>query len=196
MNKGDLTRQRIIAQAAPLFNQRGFAGCSMQDIMQVTGLEKGGIYRHFTSKEDLAVAALRYSLRRAVEARLTPLTQPAAALDRLRHAIHRFVEVPSPIAGGCPLMNTAIDADDGNPALLNLARDTLKTWKRRLERIVRIGIRAGEIIPDTDPRRIANLIIATLEGALLIARLEGSRTALHDARATLDTMLSTLQCGN
>ena len=54
MRKGELTRQRIIAQAAPIFNQRGFAGCSMQDLMEATGLEKGGLYRHFSGKEELA----------------------------------------------------------------------------------------------------------------------------------------------
>ena len=54
MSKGQLTRQRIIAQAAPLFNQRGYEGCSINDVMAATGLEKGGIYRHFESKEELA----------------------------------------------------------------------------------------------------------------------------------------------
>ncbi len=90
-------------------------------------------------------------------------------------------------------MNAAIDSDDGNPALLHLARETLKTWKRRVERIVRAGIRDGEIKPETDPRCIANLMIATLEGALLISRLEGTRTALRDARDTLETTLTALQ---
>ena len=50
MNKGEMTRQRIIEESAPIFNQRGYAGCSMQDVMEATGLEKGGIYRHFESK--------------------------------------------------------------------------------------------------------------------------------------------------
>ena len=65
MGKGELTRERIIAQAAPLFNQRGFAGCSMQDVMEATGLEKGGLYRHFSSKEELAAEAFRYAVARA-----------------------------------------------------------------------------------------------------------------------------------
>jgi AcrR family transcriptional regulator len=43
MGKGQETRQRIIEQAAPLFNQGGMAGCSMQDILRATGLKKGGL---------------------------------------------------------------------------------------------------------------------------------------------------------
>ena len=61
MRKGAATRPRIIAQAAPVFNQRGFSGCSMQDLMDATGLEKGGIYRHFESKEELAAEAFDYA---------------------------------------------------------------------------------------------------------------------------------------
>jgi AcrR family transcriptional regulator len=45
MTKEEITRRTIIAKAAPLFNRLGYAGCSMQDIMAATGLEKGGLYR-------------------------------------------------------------------------------------------------------------------------------------------------------
>ncbi len=62
MRKGEATRQRIIAEAAPIFNQRGFDGCSMQDLMTATGLEKGGLYRHFSNKEELASEAFRFAL--------------------------------------------------------------------------------------------------------------------------------------
>ena len=57
MSKGDQTRERIIAKAAELFNQRGLEGTSMADLMEATGLEKGGIYRHFPSKEAVAAEA-------------------------------------------------------------------------------------------------------------------------------------------
>ena len=57
MSKGEQTRQSIVEKAAPLFNQRGFEGCSMTAIMEATGLEKGGIYRHFDSKAQLASEA-------------------------------------------------------------------------------------------------------------------------------------------
>jgi hypothetical protein len=86
-------------------------------------------------------------------------------------------------------MNTAIDADDGNPVLRELARQGIEDWKRRLAEIAREGIAAGEIRAGTEPRRIANAMIATLEGALMISRLERSKQALVDARATLDAML-------
>lgn len=195
MSKGADTRQRIVEQAAPIFNRRGYAGASMQDVMEATGLEKGGLYRHFSSKEELAAEAFRYALANAVKMRTEKLEGVRGAIPRLRFVIERFVETPSGLPGGCPLMNTAIDADDGNPVLRELALTGIEDWKWRLAEIVRDGIQAGEIRPETAPRRIANAVIAGLEGALMISRLEGTRQALVDARATLDTMLDGIAVG-
>ena len=193
MRKGEATRQRIIAEAAPIFNQRGFDGCSMQDLMTATGLEKGGLYRHFANKEDLAAEAFRYALAQNVKVRTEHLDEIPNSLDKLKRVVHLFVELPSAIPGGCPLMNTAIDADDGNPALRDLARKGVQDWRARIVHIVETGIRDGEIRRSTDPRRIANTLIATLEGALMISRLENNRNALRDAQTTLDALLTTLE---
>lgn len=189
MRKGELTRQRIVEAAAPIFNQRGFAGCSMQDLMEATGLEKGGLYRHFNSKEELAAEAFTFALSQAVKIRTGDVGHIPGAVEKLRYIVERFVETPSPMQGGCPLMNTAIDADDGNPVLRDLAAKGIRNWKSRLEKMVEEGLRRGEIRTGTQPRRIANTLIATLEGALMISRLEGSRAALKDARETLEEML-------
>ena len=193
MRKGEATRQRIIAEAAPIFNQRGFDGCSMQDLMTATGLEKGGLYRHFANKEDLAAEAFRYALAQNVKIRTEHLDEIPNSIDKLKRAVHLFVELPSAIPGGCPLMNTAIDADDGTPALRDLARKGIQDWRARLIHILETGIKAGEIRRSTDPRRIANTLIATLEGALMISRLENNRSALRDAQTTLETLLTTLE---
>jgi TetR/AcrR family transcriptional regulator, transcriptional repressor for nem operon len=192
MRKGEITRQKIIMRSAPIFNQRGYAGCSMQDVMEATGLGKGGLYRHFSNKEELAAEVFRYSLSRTVKLRTDHLDQSRGAVALLRSFVKRFVETTSPVRGGCPLLNTAVDADDGNPVLRGLAREGFRDWRERLARIVTEGIRSGGIRAGTNPRRVANTMIATLEGALMMSRLEGNRTALKDAQAELDGMLDRL----
>jgi hypothetical protein len=106
--------------------------------------------------------------------------------------VDRFVTVPSPLPGGCPLLNAAIDTDDGNPALRTLVQDALAKWKARIRKVVQQGIADGQINRSVDPQSIANLIISTLEGALMITRLEGNRRALQDAQASLDLHLAVL----
>ena len=62
MRKGERTRQEIIRRAAPVFNQKGYDGAALSDLMGATGLEKGGIYRHFASKQALAAEAFDYAV--------------------------------------------------------------------------------------------------------------------------------------
>src|SRR5690348_9978766 len=114
MTKGDQTRQRIVSEAAALFNKQGFAGSSMSDLMEATGLEKGGIYRHFTCKEELAAEAFDCAWQAASDVRMHDLDSVSDSVDRLKRFIANFVERRSPVPGGCPLLNTAVEADDGN----------------------------------------------------------------------------------
>jgi TetR/AcrR family transcriptional regulator, transcriptional repressor for nem operon len=188
-SKGETTRQMIVAAAAPIFNRRGYEGTSMQDVMEATGLEKGGLYRHFSGKEELAAEALRYSLKQSVKIRTEHVDGGHGSLALLKSLVKRFVEKPSSMPGGCPLMNTAIDSDDGNPTLRGLAHEALSDWRTRLIKVVSDGIRDGEIKTATVPREIANTIIAALEGALMISRLDGNRVALADARKSLEILL-------
>ena len=194
MSKGELTRQRIVELAAPIFNQHGYAGCSMQDVMEATGLEKGGLYRHFDSKEELAAEAFRFALKNSVKIRTEGLESTPNSLDKLRCIVRSFVEVPSPLPGGCPLMNTAIDSDDGNVVLRRLVLDAISDWKTRVATIVADGIRRREIRKAVEPRRVANTLIAALEGALMISRLEKDRTALQDVARSLEAVLQDIAC--
>ena len=84
-----------------------------------------------------------------------------------------------------------MDADDGNPLLRDHARKALKEWQNQIESMIAEGIRSGEIRPGADRRKAANLIIASLEGALMIARLEKNDHALKDAAAHLHDYIET-----
>jgi AcrR family transcriptional regulator len=192
MKKGDLTRQRIIAMAAPIFNRRGFNGCAMQDVMDATGLEKGGLYRHFSSKEELAAEVFRYSIDQSTKTRTDGLDHIAGSLPRLAWIIRRFVDQPGPVPGGCPLLNTAVDADDGNPILRKLARKAFADWKRRLAAIIVKGVKDGEIRRGTNPNQLANTIIAALEGGLVLSRIHGSREPLRNVQASLAVLLDSV----
>ncbi len=192
MGKGEKTRQRIIEQAAPLFNRGGLAGCSTQDILDATGLKKGGLYRHFSSKQELAAECLKYSLALVFQARSGNADHIPNAIDKLHYLVDRFVSTPSPLKGGCPLMNAAVDSDDGDPQLRRISQAALRAWRSRLLQILKDGIERGEVARGTDPVRIANNVIAILEGSLLISRLERTSSALEDARLQLDSLLDGL----
>ena len=188
MSKGDQTRQRIIAEAAAIFNQRGYEGCSIQSIMEATGLEKGGIYRHFESKEELAAEAFDYAWTVASTKRRQNLQTIPNQADRLKQHIANFV-TRTGLPGGCPLLNTAVDADNGNPVLRDRVRKALRNWKSMLRDILEDGIKVGTIRPGIDPCAAANRIVGGLEGAMLISRIERNDQALRQALQDLDTYI-------
>jgi len=189
MTKGEQTRKKIVAAAAPIFNQRGYEGSSLNHLMEATGLKKGGIYRHFSSKEELAAEAFDYTWEAAWSARLLHLDEKANGIEKLKQLIANFVEYRSPVAGGCPILNTAIDADDGNPVLRARVVKALRSWVTRLQSIVKQAARRGETRPGVDSKTVATLIVASLEGALMISRLERNDDALRRVQQHLNRYL-------
>ena len=189
MSKGDETRERILSEAAALFNQHGFEGGSLSELMKATGLEKGGIYRHFSSKEELAAEAFDYAWKVAIETRMRDLESIPNSVDKLKHYIANFVVRRSSVPGGCPLLNTAIDTDDGNPVLRERALKALRDWRDRLAAIISAGIKRKEIRRDTDAPKLATLIISSLEGALMMSRLERNPGALQAIQNYLEKYL-------
>ena len=173
MGKGEETRERILARSAQLFNRQGYAGASLTDIMRETGLEKGGIYNHFTSKEQLALEAFDYAYELVRQRVRRALAGKFNAIERLLAIVSVFqseVDDP-PVAGGCPILNTAIEADDANEVLRDRARNAMDDWRDTIHRIINRGIERGEVRPTIDPDEVASLLIATLEGALMLSNL-------------------------
>ena len=189
MTKGEQTRRKIVEAAAPIFNKRGYEGSSLSDLMDATGLKKGGIYRHFSSKEELAAEAFDYTWETAWNARLLHVDEKANGIEKLKQLIANFVEHRSPVAGGSPILNTAIDADDGNPVLRTHVSKALRSWLSRLQTIVDQAQARGETQPGVHLQAVATLIVASLEGALMMSRIQRNDDALRRVQAHLNRYL-------
>jgi len=183
MTKGQQTRQHIIQQAATLFNQRGYIGSSISDVMQCTGLQKGGIYRHFQSKEQLALAAFDYAQQLNTSQLVAAVAAETDAVQKLLAFISAFhtLTLHPPVPGGCPVLNTIVDSDDGDPALRERVVAVVSGWEQLIERIVADGVAQGSLRRDIDPQAVATVLIATVEGGILLARAHRSPLYLQHA---------------
>jgi TetR/AcrR family transcriptional repressor of nem operon len=189
MTKGEQTRRKIVEAAAPIFNKRGYEGSSLSELMEATGLKKGGIYRHFSSKEQLAAEAFDYTWETAWNSRLQHVDEKASGIEKLKQLIANFVNHRSPVSGGCPILNTAIDADDGNPVLRAHVAKALRSWLSSLHTIVDQAQARGETQNGVDPQAVATLIVASLEGALMMSRIQRNDEALRRVQAHLNRYL-------
>lgn len=172
-SKGEQTRQNILEQAAQVFSIYGYAGTSLEALMQATHLTKGGIYNHFGSKEALAVEALDYAIKQMQTRFWEYLTNPHSSRARLLAVIQTFrssIDDPR-FAGGCILLNTAVEADDTNPALKIRAQQGIDDWRIYIARTIQKGMELGTIRPDTDAETVVSIMLATLEGAIMLSKL-------------------------
>jgi len=195
MSKGELTRERILARSAQLFNRQGYYGASLSDIMRETGLEKGGIYNHFASKEQLALESFDYAYGLVQLSMRKALTGKLNAIDRLYAIVTVFqaiVENPD-VPGGCPILNTAIEADDGNEALRSRAQSAMNNLRSTIHRIVNKGIERQEVRPGVDADEVASILIATLEGAVMLSNLYKDPIHMRRIAAHMERFIETLR---
>jgi TetR/AcrR family transcriptional regulator, transcriptional repressor for nem operon len=193
MSKGEATRKRIVARAANLLNMQGYLGTPVSEIMRVTGLQKGGIYRHFESRAALTLEAFEYAVDRMRDRLLDALKGKNTAKEKLfaLFEVIRNAAQEEAFRGGCPIMNLAVESDDADPELRNAARKAMSQLIGLFERIIAEGIKAGEFRAG-DARARATSIVASVEGAMLLSNLYKDRAYLETA---LDHLKRSVETG-
>ena len=181
MSKAQETKTRIIEQAATLFNQQGYTGTSVSDLMRATGLQKGGIYNHFHSKDELALEAFDFAVNCVQQKFMGALKGKRHAVDRLLALLSVYENILDnpPMQGGCPILNTAVESDDFHPALRARSQLAMDAWRDLIRRIVDKGIMRGEFHATVDSDTVATILIATIEGAVMLSKLYGDASHME-----------------
>lgn len=193
--KSGRTRRRIIEKAAPLINKKGAAGTSIAELTAATGLTKGGIYGNFKDKDELVLAVYDYhaeSLNRIFARELARASTPGEKLAACP-AVFRKLYAHTSAYGGCPIVNTATEADDTHPALCRRVAETVDALKNRLAGLIRRGIETGEIRPETDAQRTAGLILSLFEGGGILARVTGRDDFVTDAVDHIEALIADIR---
>lgn len=176
MTKAEQTRQYILEKTSPLFNKKGFDGTTLSDLEKTTGLTKGSLYGNFSGKEELASEAFRYSMVK-VKAMISQALEGAVSnrdqLEALLMFFAQYVFNP-PVAGGCPLLNSAVEADDYRLSMRKVVVEELMSVVSFIERLLKKGIQAGEFKKEIKPRELAFVFFCSIEGALMYSRAERS----------------------
>ena len=174
------TKQEIIEKASPVFNQYGIAGTRLDMLVEATGYQKGGIYNHFDSKEDLARVVYQYNLqllkdnyKEEVEKESTPNKKLLAYINGLKKSI-----IVPPVQGGCPLLNIAIESDDTDEINRLLVKDFINDWKNNLALILQEGIDKEVFRATINPTQEAFFIIASIEGSIMLGRAKRSTSLM------------------
>ncbi|MFB9864120.1 TetR/AcrR family transcriptional regulator [Rufibacter immobilis] len=190
-SKAEQTRHLIVERAAELFNRKGFAGTSYQDLMEATGVTKGCLYGHFGSKDELAVAAFEFAAQALIDRvgdAMAPYQKAGEKLRALLNFYRTYLSNPI-LAGGCPLLNTAVEADDNHPALHERVVKVLDRLHKGVRKIIALGQEQGEFNVMANSQQLATFFVATVEGGILLGKAYNSSEPLQTVLNQLERWL-------
>lgn len=195
MSKAERTRQFIIEKTAPIFNSKGYSGTSLTDIIDATGLTKGAIYGNFDNKDEVALAAFEYNFGNITNYIAIRIRERESAIQKLLvyPETHRQILKLPFLKGGCPVLNTSVDADDTHPMLKEKAINALNLWRSSVERIINKGIQTKEIKKNTNATEFAAILVSLTEGAVMQAKVSGKPTELNISMDFLEKMIHELK---
>jgi TetR/AcrR family transcriptional repressor of nem operon len=196
LSKAERTRRFIIETTAPIFNTKGYEGTSMSDITEATGLTKGSIYGNFENKEEVALAAFDYNHAIIKKTITDKIAQADSYHDKLMvyaTVYHSFTRRSGFIKGGCPILNTAIEADDTNPLLCAKAANAIQSWRNAIMNLIKAGVASGEFKHGLDHEQTALSIIALIEGGVMISKVTNTPANLDIVLKTVATLIDNLK---
>ena len=188
--KGERTRARLTAATATLLQRQGYHATGLAEIVAASGAPRGSLYFYFPGgKEALACAALAASgadWRLRIDAILDGAPDLGAAVTRVCNALAAVLEA-SGFEHGCPLATVALEAASTSDAVRATVAAHYAGW------IDSLGARLATLGIDAEvARRLARVSLATIEGALILAKVARSRQPLIEAGETLRSMISLL----
>jgi AcrR family transcriptional regulator len=191
LKKSARTRRFIIEKAAPIFNKKGYSGTSMYDLTEATGLTKGGIYGNFENKDEIAAAAFEYNSRHILDQIKVIVLSQKSSRDKL-FAITGFYRqylYEPELSGGCPLLNTAVEADDMYPNLRERVLRSLDYIRRSFIYIINEGIEQGEFNENVDPDHFATVFLGLIEGGIMQMKIYNKAKFLTDCLLQMDRLV-------
>lgn len=176
LTKAEKTKLFILETASPLYNEKGISGVSIDDVLEATKLTKGCIYGHFNGKEDLSEQVIEFSLKKISEKVGAIIAKGKTAKEKIFLYLDFYKNpIDTYIAGGCPIFNTAVEADDNFPAIKKKVAAVLVTSYKDISQILKEGIKDGEFSERLNADVFAFKMLSAVEGGLVLSRTMDSK---------------------
>lgn len=187
------SREAFLATAAELFRRQGYAATGLNQIVAEAKAPKGSLYFHFPGgKSELAAGALAHAgdaLAERMEAALATLPGAGEAIAAIAGGMANELR-RSNFERGCPLATVLLEQASADERIRAAGARALSRWHRafaaRLEREGLSGERAKEL---------ATVVLAAIEGGLLLARVRRDTVPLHRIGRELKRLIEREQEG-
>lgn len=192
MGKAERTKEFITEKTAPLFNQKGYAGTSLTDMTDATGLTKGSIYGNFEDKDDVALASFDHNMNKLIGQVRELQSTERSAKGKLTAfiTVYRNGLQSAVLKDGCPIINTGTEADDTHPQLKEKTSAALTRWHKSISAIIQQGKMQGEFKENINSNEFASLMIAMIEGGFTLSKISGDSSYLEQSLHQLDQLIT------
>jgi TetR/AcrR family transcriptional repressor of nem operon len=167
-------KEKVIKVATQLFHKKGYQATTVDEILEASEITKSNFYYHFRSKEELALQTLEIRMRE-FKAKVISSTLGETSLspkERLQRFYNRIIKFHRDLECkyGCPFGNPAIEMSDVNEKFRKRLRTFFKSWEKAIEECVEDGVTKGEFHRNINPKLVAGLILAQVEGAIMMVK--------------------------
>lgn len=189
--KAEKTTAFIIETVAPVFNKQGYIGTSMSDLTEATGLTKGAIYGNFENKEALALSAYEYNSK-LLKAKIDEiLGTEGSALEKVFALtdFYKGYDAFTQDMGGCPILNTGVDAEGNNRLLAAANREAIKEVEGKIALVLENGVKKNELKLPVTPLQFAKQMFTIIQGAVAMSTMTRDRKYLINTITYLDVLI-------
>jgi TetR/AcrR family transcriptional repressor of nem operon len=176
----------------------GYNRTSIDDVLRESGVGKGSFYHYFKSKEDLGYAILDQVVAAFLERTLDPcFSDPAVPpVARIRCFLDRLVATQRELncVGGCPLGNLASELSDVHEGFRARLAVIFSTWRDRMMQALGEAQERGEAAAECRPEFVAQFLVASLEGAILMTKVTKDIRVMEQCVGELKRYLSLYEC--
>lgn len=174
------TKEDILTSVFNTIHVKGLTGTGLGELFQVSGASSGSFYNYFRSKQDLGHALIDFEWSKLKSNILdAAIKQTDNPLDCLLWIIDRLEakQLESPQCAGCILGNFIVDLTEQDPSFRTHLQTIFALWQKAIADILRQG--KSQLKPDVDPDLLAEAILTSLEGAMLMGKLYRNPERIH-----------------
>jgi TetR/AcrR family transcriptional repressor of lmrAB and yxaGH operons len=171
-------KENLVRTAMRLFRRQGYASTGLQQIVAESGAPRGSLYHYFPSgKEALGEAAIVLAggmIREMLADLASRYSEPKAFLSAYCKVMAGWME-ESGFHSGCPVATTLLETAPQSPTITAAGARAIDGWID-----VVAGVLSDAGMERREAKSRAQLIIAAMEGALILSRIRGSARPILD----------------
>jgi TetR/AcrR family transcriptional repressor of nem operon len=187
--------EQVVRASRDLFWSRGYAGTSLDDLGEATGLGRGSLYNTFGDKRTMFLRGLDDYCTETFDGLQAQLRDPdMAAYDRLVAQVEGIAASTAADTGrrGCLMAKSAAELSATDPDVAKRIKRTLDAWLRELTATIAEAQRDGDVDPNADARALASLLLAVMRG---IEALRKGGASVATIKAAAQQAISLLPAG-